>query len=147
VEVRTVRFAPASVLLLVATAGYGADDAPKATRQLGGDKTTFPAKSIAEGVRAAIGVIESCHSSTGWVDTNPELADLEKARKGDHVRLVFSRPITVTVLNHKVEFSEVVFSAGVFWLRRGEKVLRCAKYECEKMKPFEAWYRQTLPVD
>jgi hypothetical protein len=75
-----MRFTPVAVLLFVAPACPGADDATRATRKLDGDKTTFPAKSIAEGVRATIGAIESCHS-TDWAGQKPpELAVLEKAQ-------------------------------------------------------------------
>ena len=72
-----MRFAPVSVLLFVATACYGADDVPKVTRKLDGHTTTFPAKSIAEGLKATIGAIESCHSTDWAGKTAPELADLE----------------------------------------------------------------------
>jgi hypothetical protein len=33
----------------------------------------------------------------------------------------------------------------VFWLRCGAKVVRSTKYEHEKWRPFEAWFRQLLP--
>jgi hypothetical protein len=63
------------------------------------------------------------------------------------VRLVFGKPIQVTMLDDTVDVSEVVFSDGAFLLRSGDTVLRCTKYEYEKMKPFAEWYRQTLPAD
>jgi hypothetical protein len=135
------------VLVFVAATCYGADEVEKATRKLDGEKTTFPAMTITEGLKAMIGAIESCSASTWGVKKPFELADLEKAQKGDHVRFVFSKPITLTVMRDKVEVSEVVFSAGAFWLRTGKKVLYCSKYQHEKMKTFETWYRQTLPVD
>jgi hypothetical protein len=75
------------------------------------------------------------------------VADLKKAQKGDHVRLVFGKPVTVAVLHDKFKVSELVYSAGVFWLRTGNNVVRCSKYEHEKWKPFEAWFRQLLPAD
>jgi hypothetical protein len=141
-----VRFAGVSVLLFVATACYCKDEVQKATRKLDGEKTKFPAMTIMEGLKAMIGAIESCHSTAWPGKTPPELADLEKVQKGDHVRFGFSKLITVTVFNNKVEFSEAVFSAGAFLLRSGKKVTRCTKYEHEKMKPFETWYRQALPL-
>ena len=54
----------------------------------------------------------------------------------------------VTILGEKLEVAELVHSTGAtgsFWLHSGDKVYRCAKYEPEKMKPFEEWYRQTMP--
>jgi hypothetical protein len=142
-----VRFAPVPVLLFVATACPGADDVPRATRTLDGVPATFPAKGMADGLKATIGAIESCHS-TDWAGKKPPgLADLDAARKGDHMRLVLCKPVTVTVTNDAVEVSEVVFAGGAFLRRSGDRVLRCTKYEHEKMKPFEAWYRQTLPRD
>ena len=56
---------------------------------------------------------------------------------------VFGKPIAVTVLGNKFEVSELVFTqplnTGVFWLRAGDKVVRCTKYEVEKEKDFVAW--------
>ena len=104
-----MRFAPVPVLLFVATACSGADDATKAARTLDGEPATFPAKGISDGLKATIGAIESCHS-TDWAGKKPPgLADLDAARKGDHVRLVLCKPITVTVTNDAVEVSEIVF--------------------------------------
>jgi hypothetical protein len=129
------------MLLFVATACHAADDAAKASRTLDGKKVQFPAKCIPDGVKAAIDVIESCHSSQ---ESSDPAADLKKAQEGDHVRLVFAKSIIVEVTNKELEVSEVVYSAGVFWLRFGDKVQRCTKYENEKWKPFEAWFRQAL---
>ena len=131
----------------------GADAPPKdsgrtlegktsASRTLEGNTTQFPANSIAEGVKATVAVLESCSSSDAEGYT---AADLKKALLGDHVRLVFAKPVTVMVLHDKLEVSEVVYAAGVFWLRCGDKVVRTSKYRFEKWKPFEAWFRQTLP--
>ncbi len=40
----------------------------------------------------------------------------------------------------KMEVSELVLTlplnVGVFWLRAGDKVVRCTKYECETEKDF-----------
>jgi|GEM_PF-3126027 len=142
-----MRFIIFSVLLLGTTASYAVDDAPKVTRKLDGDQTTFPAKSIDEGIKALIGALESCHSSD-WAGKNPpESADMQKAQNRDHVRFVFRKPITVRVVNEKMEISEVVFADGAFLLRSGKKVMRATKYEFKKFQPFAEWYRQTLPVD
>src|SRR4029450_7472888 len=54
-----------------------------------GKKVTFPAKGLADGVRATLGVLESCHSS----GAGHAVADFQAAQEGDHVRLVFARPV------------------------------------------------------
>jgi hypothetical protein len=75
--------------------------------------------------------------------------ELKKAEKGDHVRLVFPKAVTVTVLNEKVEVSELVFrrplNTGVFWVRTGGKWRRYSKYEFQKEKPFVEWLGQARP--
>jgi hypothetical protein len=123
--------------------GSRADDLPKATRVIEGAKTTFPEKSLPEGVKAFVGVLESCSDmSDGTVQYTAD--DLKKARKGDHVSLVFAKPLAVTVLGKRLEVSEAVFANGVFWLLCGKEVVRCTKYEYDKMERFQEWYRQTL---
>lgn len=93
-----------------------------------------------------IGALESCHSiSDGTVKYSTD--ELKKARKGDHVWLVFARPIEVEVLEKKLKVSEAVFADGVFWLLCGNDVVRCTKYEFDNMEPFRQWFRQLLPVD
>lgn len=73
---------------------------------------------------------------------------MEQVKKGDHVRLVFTKPVKLTVLNTRLEVSELVFSekAG-FWVRSGKKAYFFTKYKPEKMKPFDKWRNQLLPVD
>jgi hypothetical protein len=135
----------AAVLLLVTTTCPGADERAKATRVIEGVKTTFPARSIPKGVTALVGVLESCSSvSDSTIPYTPD--ELKKARKGDHVRFVFSRPLKVEVGGKKVAVSEAVYAKGVFWLASGNNVVRCTKYTI-KMDRFRAWYRQTLPAD
>jgi hypothetical protein len=126
------------------------DDLPKASGTLDGKKVQFPAKGVAEGVKATIGLLESCHAiSDGTIAYTA--ADLKKAQQGDHVRLVFTKPITVTVLGNKIKVLELVFTqplnTGVFWLRSGDKVVRCTKYEFEKQRRFEAWRNEAQPAD
>jgi hypothetical protein len=141
-----MRFTLVPVLLFVATVCSGAEDATKANGTLDGKKVNFPAKGVAEGVKATIGLLESCHDESLY-----DAEELKKAEKGDHVRLVFAKPITVTVLNDNVEFSELVLSlplnTGVFWLRSGDKVRRYSKYEFQKEKPFVAWLSEAEPAD
>jgi hypothetical protein len=86
-------------------------------------------------------VLESCSASG---ESSDAAGDLNKAQKGDHVQLVFPKPLKVQVLDKEFEVSEVVYSAGVFWLRFGDKVQRSTKYQHEKWKPFEEWFRQPL---
>jgi hypothetical protein len=132
--------------LLFAPSECPGDDLPKATRAIEGSKTTFPEKSIPEGVKALVGALESCHTRS---DETVKYAvdDLKKARKGDHVRFLFPKPLGVEVLGKKLDVSEAVFADGVFWLLCGEEVVRCTKYEYDKMKRFQEWYRPTLPAD
>jgi len=123
-----------------------APEPPKATRVLEGSKTTFPAKSMAEGVKLLIGVLESCHDiSDESVKYSAE--DLKNAQKEDHVRFVFPKAIKCEVLEKKLEVSEAIYAKGVFWLVCGKDVVRCTKYTFDKMEPFRKWFEQTLPAD
>ena len=138
-----MRYIATATAILVATSFLHAEGPPKATRVINGKKSTFPDKSIRDGVKALAGAIESCHSaSDGTVKYTAE--DLKKAQEGDHVRFVFSHPLAVDVLDKELDASEVVFAKGVFWLVCAKEIVRCTKYEHEKMKLFEDWYRQTL---
>jgi hypothetical protein len=125
------------VILFVAEV-RGADDDPKASATLGGKKMLFPEKGVAAGVKATTALLESCCSKSDGSD-----AELKKAREGNHVRLVFLRPIKVTVLDEKLDVSELVFTqplnTGVFWLRAANGVVRCSKYRFEKEKDFVNW--------
>jgi hypothetical protein len=129
-------------LLLTATTSNGADKAAKVTATLEGRKVQLPAKSVAEGTKALIGLLDSCTSR----DDGYTAADLKKARQGDHVRVVFPRPVKLSV--EKVEVSEVVFtqpsSTGVLWIRSGKKVLRWTKFDPKKEKAFKAWLDKAL---
>jgi hypothetical protein len=137
-----MRCAVVLVAVLLAANVYGADDAPKASATLDGKKMAFPEKGIADGVKATIALLESCHyKGTGTA------VDLIKAQEGDHVQLVFAKPIAVRVLDEKLEVSELVFTqplnTGVFWLRSRDKVICCSKYEFEKEKAFVAWRNES----
>ncbi|HEX3149277.1 MAG TPA: hypothetical protein VHR66_14480 [Gemmataceae bacterium] len=135
-----------AAVLFMATTCVAADEPTKATRVIEGSKTTLPDKSIADGVKLLTAVLESCHSrSDGTIRYTAQ--DVTVARQGDHVRFVLAKPITVEVLNVRIKMSAAVFANGVFWLVCGNEVVRCTKYEFDKMKPFEEWYRQTLPAD
>ncbi len=133
------------VVLLTANACW-AEDALKASGTLDGKRVKFPEKSVADGVKATIGLLESCHSESLY-----QADEFKKALQGDHIRLVFAKPITARVNNEQIEFSELVFrlptNTGVFWVRTGEKWRRYSKYEFEKEKPFAAWLREAQPAD
>jgi hypothetical protein len=134
----------ATASLLVATTCLGADEPPTATRVLDGTKTTFPAKAVPDGTKALAGVLGSCHTlSDGTVRYTAD--DLKKARTGDHVRFEFAKPLAVKILGTALDVSEAVYADGVFWLVCGTDVVRCTKYEFDKMDRFREWYRQTLP--
>jgi hypothetical protein len=143
-----MRYLPLAVVLALAGAACGADDLPTADGVLDGKKVTFPEKGRADGAKAIIALLESCHSLDA---ETPTAADLKKARQGDHLRLVFARPVEVTVLGKRFAVSELVFTqpsnTGVFWLRAGDKVVRCAKFEIQKEGPFNRWREQARPAD
>jgi hypothetical protein len=139
-----MRYVAAVAALLVATACVGAEELQKATRVIEGKKTTFPAMTTPEGVKALTGVLESC---IAMGDGSNTVDDLKKAQKGDHVRFVFSKPLKVEIMRKKLEVSEAVYGKGVFWLLCGKDVFWCSKYTPDKWTPFEKWYRQSLPAD
>jgi hypothetical protein len=140
------------VALMVVTASICAEELPKATRVIDRTKYTFPDKTIRDGVRALRDVLEACHTiDDSRFENGKEIQysadDVKKAQKGDHVRFVFSKPLLVDVLQKELDVTEVVFANGAFWLVCEKEVVRCSKYEYEKMKKFEEWYRQTLRPD
>jgi hypothetical protein len=144
-----MKYASAIVASLFAAAACLAgsvDDTPRATRVIEGTKSTFPEKSIPEGVKALTAVLESCHNiSDGTVRYTAD--DVKKAQKGDHVRFVLPKPVKVEILGKQLDVTEAVFADGVFWLGCGKDVVRCAKYTHDKMERFREWYRQLLPAD
>jgi hypothetical protein len=112
-------FVVAAVLLLM-TGACLADDAPKVSGTLHGKAAKFPEKSVADGVKAAVGLLESCHDESMY-----QVDEFKKAQNGDHIRLVFAKSITAKVMDEQIEFSELVFrlpfNTGVFWVRTGDK--------------------------
>jgi hypothetical protein len=94
-----------------------------------------------------LALLESCHSAA-WPGPDPPTGDdVENVLQGDHVRLVFAKPATAKVMNERVEFSELVFGAGAFWLRSGDNARRYTKYEPEKWRAFQEWWRQSAPAE
>ncbi|AWM40320.1 hypothetical protein GobsT_12100 [Gemmata obscuriglobus] len=136
-----MRYLAVAAALLVTVPRLGADE-PTAARVLEKVKTTYPAKSVAEGARLLGGVLESCHAVGAGT-----AAELAAARKGDHVRFLFPKPLRVEVGGRTLEASEVVYADGVLWLACGPRVVRCTKYTHLQMEPFRKWYEQTLPAD
>lgn len=136
-----MRFTLTALVVLLVAVAHGADEAPKASGSLDGKPISFPEKGIADGVRAAVGLLESCSDESLY-----DADEHKKAMQGDHIRLVFAKPITVTVMRAKIEVSELVFrrplNTGVFWVRTGDKWQRFAKYQFEKEKPFAEWLQQ-----
>ena len=141
-----MRCVVATVVVLVAAAAHAADDSPKASGRLEGKLVLFPEKGIADGVKATIGLLESCHNESLY-----QADEFKKALQGDHIRLVCAKPIKARVVNQNIEFSELVFrlpmNIGVFWVRTGDKWRRYSKYEFPKEEPFTAWLRQARPAD
>ncbi len=131
------------VVMAVTATANGAGDAPAASGILHGKRLKFSEKGLAEGAKAAIVLLESCHDLDA---VTPVLADLKKARQGDHVRLVFAKPVAVTVLGKTFEVSELIFTqptnTGVFWLRGGGRLHRCSKFEPQKEPSFIKWLEQ-----
>jgi hypothetical protein len=136
----------AIVAVLCGTVAQGADDAPKASGIRDGKRITFPAKGIADGAKAAVSLLESCHDEGLYQDNERKLAE-----QGDHIRLVFAKPIPVTIMGKKIEMSELIFrlpsNTGVFWVRDGDTWRRYAKYEFQKEKPFTTWLREARSED
>ena len=135
-----------AVIVSVTATSCWAEDAPKASGILDGKKIKFPEKSVSDGVKATVGLLESCHDESLY-----RADELKKAEQGDHVRLVLAKPVTVTVMGEKVEVSELVFrlpmNTGVFWVRTGDKWRRYSKYEFRKQDAFVAWLREAQPSD
>jgi hypothetical protein len=119
----------------------GADELPKVSGSLGGKPVTFPAKGIPDGVKAAIGLLESCTDESVY-----QADERTKAEQGDHVRLTFAKPVAVKVQQKSFEITELVFrrpsETGVFWVRTGDTWRRFTKFRIEKEKPFDEWLRQ-----
>jgi hypothetical protein len=134
-----------TLMVLLAAVARGADDAPQATGALDGIPVKFPEKRLAEGVKATVGLLESCHSESQFRGD-----ELKQALQGDHVRLVFAKPIAAEVMNKKIKFSELVFrlplNTGVFWVRAEDNWQRYSKYELQKETLFADWVKEARPT-
>lgn len=129
-----------SILLSIATVAAGADETAKATGRIAGRAVKFPQKTIADGVRVNVILLESSHDESAF-----DKAELAKAKRGDHIRLVLSKPRAATILGKPVTVSELLLrlplNKGVYWVRSGTKWRRFAKYEFGKTGPVQAWLR------
>jgi hypothetical protein len=141
-----MRCALATVVVMVVAGAGAADDAPKVTGTVDGKRLTFPEKSVADGIKATLGLLESCHDESLY-----HADERMKAEQGDHVRLEFPKPVAVTVMGKEFEISELVLrrplNTGVFWVRTGGGWRRYAKYEFPKEEPLAAWLRQARSAD
>jgi hypothetical protein len=141
-----MRIVLAVALLLATVAVCRAADTPKATGIVEGKTVRFPDEGIAAGVKATVGLLESCCDHSLY-----NADELKRAKTRDHIRLVFNKPITVTVMNKTLEVSELVFrlpmNTGVFWLRAGDTWSRYSKYRYEKEEPVMTWLQQARPAD
>jgi len=141
-----MRRALAAVVVVVVAGAGAAGDGPEVTGTVDGKRITFPEKSVPDGVKATLGLLESCHDEGLY-----QADELRKAARGDHVRLEFPRPVPVAVMGKEIEVSELVFrrplNTGVFWVRTGDGWRRYAKYEFQKEEPFAAWLRQARAAD
>lgn len=145
-----MRIILALLMLVLTAASLSAEEKATAVRFIEGEKTTFPAKVIPEGVKALRGVLESCHdiSDDSVTYTVQDIEDAKKKAAADeYVEILLPQAIAVDVLDSKLQVSEAVYAKGVFWVISGKDVMRCTKYEFAKMDRFQKWYRQTLPVD
>lgn len=140
---RNIPQRPRSILLttiLMLAAGSGpAAEPPQATGILDGKPIVFAQRTVPVGAKAALALLESCHDESLFA-----AEELRTAERGDHLRLVFAEPISVTIQGERLPAAEVVLRlptrTGVFWVRSGEKVRRFAKYEFEHERPFAAWF-------
>jgi hypothetical protein len=141
-----MRCAVATLIVLLAAMAQAADEMPKAYGTIDGKRVKFPDKGLADGVKATVGLLESCHSESLY-----QADELKKALKGDHIRLVLAKPVTANVVDKKIEISELVFrlpmNTGVFWVRSGDTWRRYSKYEFQKEEPFKAWLREARTAE
>jgi len=133
-------------LVLVFADSGRAEETPQATGILEGKHVKFPEKSIPEGVKAAVDLLQSCHDESPY-----QAGERRKALRGDHVRMSFPTPRKVTVMRETFKISSLIvrlpMNTGVFWVKSKGKWRRYTKYEFPKQKPFEAWLRMAQPAE
>lgn len=135
-----------AVVVTVATNAFPIEGGLTATGTIDSKTITFPESSLSEGVKATVGLLESCHDKSPF-----NKAELKKAKQGDHLRLSFGEPVAADVTNDHVKISELVFrlpmNTGVFWVRSENKWQRYTKFEFPKQKPFEDWLKMAQPAE
>ena len=141
-----MRCVAAAVVVLLTSVAQGVEELPRVSGTIDGKPVKFAEKGLADGVKAAVDLLESCRAESFY-----QADEFKNALRGDHVRLVLVRPIPARVTGEKIEFSELVFrlpmGTGVFWVRTGDNWRRYSKFEFPKEAPFAAWLRQARPVD
>ncbi len=141
-----MRCALAMVIVLIAAVAQGAEESTEASGSFEGKRITFPAMGIADGVKATLGLLESCHDESLY-----RAEERENAEQGDHIRLLFAEPVAATVMGERVAVLELLFrpplNTGVFWVRAGDRWRRYTKYEFQKEEPFTAWLRTAQPAE
>lgn len=125
-------------IVLFAGVALGAEIEPQSSFRLDGKPAKVADKSIADGVRATVGLLESCH------DESPFAAEeFMAARQADHLQLVFAKPVAANVMSQKIEISELVvrlpLNTGVVWVRAGDRWRRFSKFEYLKTVPVTTW--------
>ncbi len=130
----------AILVVLFAAVWQTGDQAAKVSGGIDGKQVTFRSTEIPAGVKVTLAMLQSC------IDDSLYNADeLKAAENGDHIRLLFSNPTKATVMEHQIEFSEIVFrlpeGTGVFWVHTADKWLRYSKYAPDKADKFDAWLR------
>ncbi|MGL6076089.1 MAG: hypothetical protein ACRC8S_18175 [Fimbriiglobus sp.] len=115
---------------------------PKASRNIDGVSSTFPAKSAVEGGMLALATLEATHHFQWPKDKPLSMTDFEQARSGNHVHFVFGHPMKVEFGQNKIEITELVYSekSGLLVLS-GEKVYYATKIHHEPLDAFQKWYR------
>lgn len=141
-----MRWLLALVLMLIAAGTSQAADGPKASGTIDGKSLKIAETSVAEGVKAACRLLESCR------DESLDQADERlRATQGDHLRFVLANPVTVTVMGEKLEVSELLIrqplNTGVLWVQSEGKWRRFAKFEFQRVGPFESWLEQAPRAD
>lgn len=132
-------------LLIFAPVLLGAGEPPKASGVLEAVPVEFPEKGVAVGAAGMLDLLRTCHAR----DDGYALADLDAAKQGDHVRLVFAAPVELA--GEDFEFTELVFTQptgrGVFWLRSGADVRRWTKFLHPQTVAADAWIQEARPVE
>lgn len=140
-----MKFAAVLLFAFFASSRLQAAEPPQANGVLEGVPVEFPEMGVAAGAASMLDLLRTCHAR----DDGYALADLDAAKKGDHVRLVFATPVELP--GEEFAFAELVFTQptgrGVFWLRSGADVRRWTKFLHPQTIAADAWIQQGRPVE